>query len=74
MNTTVSWGAGYVSPVAPPLIDWVPVPIGKINVVTVDERTGSTYPVAGSVRSVQHRLTALPPRQHDQPPLQALLP
>jgi hypothetical protein len=65
MDAVVDWRAGYIGPVAPALLDRMPVTIGKIDVVIVNERTGSADPVAGSVRSVQHQLTVLPSRQHD---------
>src|SRR5215471_5387431 len=48
--------------------------IRKINIVIVDESTGRTDPVTGSVRGVQHRLAVLPPRQHDSASLQDSLP
>jgi hypothetical protein len=65
MDTIVNWRAGHIGPVAPALLDRMPVTIGKIDVVIMNECTGSADPVAGSMRSVQHQLTILPSRQHD---------
>src|SRR5258708_15264484 len=74
MNTIVNWRAGNVSPVAASLVDGVPVTVGKVDVVTVNECTGGTDPVASTVRSVQHQLAVLPPRQHDSASLHVPLP
>ena len=63
--TIVNGGAGYVSPISPTLIYRMPVTIGKIDMVTVNNSTGGTDPVPSSVRNGQHQLAILPPRQHD---------
>ena len=49
MNTIVNWRAGYIGQVAPALLSRVPVTIGKIDVVIMNECTGRADPVAGSV-------------------------